>query len=241
MVALQLDFNCLCLFARDDKNNEVHVVMPRTHVGHLHVVRLIHPSFTNFPHGKPLEGLTLEVGTAGGADLKSLQPTKEGVIVDVSARSGKKVNLKSPNVITRFHLRSGKVVDRDAEATWQIDKDTVLMAHRVIWEIGGLDPTKALAWSGGTIPLVKLADLGSPMTLPVTGNSGYRLTVFHTTPDRLPPRDRGTLNEAEVREHFRHYYELLGFRPGDIHLPHRPLVPPVGTFNCGAAQGSTGP
>jgi len=107
MPTLQLEFNCLCLFVRDEPRKILHVLMPSTQ-GHQHahpaappgtpgvraaegieehLVRLVHEAFEDeAPQGRPLEGWSLALGPASGtAELETLnRPAKGPQIVDVS-------------------------------------------------------------------------------------------------------------------------------------------------------------
>jgi hypothetical protein len=258
MATLQLEFNCLCLFVRDETNNVVHVLMPRTdHPGmERHVVRLYHPTFPPAPIGKSMEGLEWVLGpTTGSADFSRFAKTTEGEIVDVtvisgdaSGHNGKKapkdlVETAHHHVLTRVTLRAGKVCSRTAAARWAFKGIKVYMAHRVVWEID--DVPDILTWNSlnhaDPIPLVSLADLGPETILPVCDQisgtkMGHRLEIYHTTPEGLPPDNEGQLDETAVRRHFRHYYELIGHSPiKDEELPYSVEVP-LRTFNCGVGQ-----
>lgn len=247
MATLQIEFNCLCLFVRDETNHIVHVLMPSTHPPHKHVVMLYH--HTAFPGGHPMEGLEWVLGTGGTADLLSLAPTADGVIVDLTkvtedaaGQNGKKVadalvSTAHTDVLTRVTLRAGSVVARNSEATWRLKGVEVAMAHQVIWEIDGVLDT--LTWNPlnnpDPAPLATLSELGAPERLP-GGKQGYPLRVFHTMPGNLPPNEIGVLNEAQVRQHFQHFYDVLHHQPDPDQLPSVVAAPAIGTFNCGTGQ-----
>jgi hypothetical protein len=120
------------------------------------------------------------------------------------------------------------------------------MAHRVVWEID--DVPDRLVWrplkNPDRYPLLALSELGAEQPLPgrngaFGAKTGYRLRIFHTTEDGLPPNDEdGVLDECAVRQHFRHYYGLLRHRPKSAQLPHTPDR--VKTFNCGVGQALLG-
>jgi hypothetical protein len=262
MATLQLEFNCLCLFVRDETNNVVHVLMPRTdHPGmDRHVVRIYHPTFRAPPEGKSMEGLEWVLGPrTGSTGYSTLATNDEGEIVDVTVTSGdagghngKKahkdlVTKAHPHVLTRVTLRAGSVLDRSAEAKWKLKGKDVSMVHCVVWEIDDVPDT--LTWNplnnADPIPLASLTELGDEQTLPLADGSpgpkkGHRLRIFHTTEDGLPPNNEGVLDECAVRQHFRHYYGLLGHHPTPDQLPRDPKAPFVKTFNCGVGQALLG-
>jgi hypothetical protein len=250
MATLHLEFNCLCLFVRDEKNKIVYVLMPTTHRGaDRHVVRLYHPALPAPPEGKSMEGLEWVLGPAtGSAELPSLGPTNDGTIVDVTVASeqpkgqnGKKAHkdlasTAHDDVLTRVTLRAGRVIGRASEAEWVLNGEKIDMAHRVVWEIDDVPDT--LIWKElqkpDKFPLTSLADLGPEQPLP-GGKMGHHLRIFHTTEDGLPPNDVGVLDEAAIQRHFRHFYDLLKHTPTNAQLPHTPPTL-IKTFNCGVGQ-----
>ncbi|HEX6373093.1 MAG TPA: hypothetical protein VF006_29490 [Longimicrobium sp.] len=264
MATLQLEFNCLCLFVRDEKNDVVHVLMPSTnHPGmEPHVVRMFHSSFTAHPKGRSMEGLEWVLGPEkGSADFLSLRKNDDGEIVDVtrasgdsSGHNGKKADKKlvtsaHHHVLTRVTLRGGRVFDRFAKADWELKGNIVRMAHQVVWEIDDVPDT--LTWhplnKPDDIPLTSLKELGPEEPLPAPDGTpspkmGHRLRIFHTTKEGLPPNDEnGALDEVAVRKHFRHFYDLIGHPVGDDDdaLPKKPVVRKrfdIKTFNCGTGQ-----
>jgi hypothetical protein len=261
MATLQLEFNCLCLFVRDEVNNVVHVLMPRTdHPGmDRHVVRVYHPKFPDPPVGKSMEGLEWILGpTTGSAECSTLATNDDGEVVDVtvtsgdaSGHNGKKahkdlVTQAHAHVLTRVTLRAGRVLDRDARAKWKLKGREVYMAHRVVWEIDDVPDT--LTWkqlnNPNPIPFASLAELGAEQDLPSPvgpPKKGHRLRIFHTTEDGLPPNDGdGVLDECAVRQHFRHYYGLLLHHPTPDQLPYLVGHPHLRTFNCGVGQALLG-
>ncbi|HZG41433.1 MAG TPA: hypothetical protein VEY93_00640 [Longimicrobium sp.] len=245
MATLEIEFHCLCLFVRDEANDVVHVLMPRTHAHHdPHVVMLYHASF---PDGRPMHGLELVLAGTGSVDLQSLEPTSDGTIVDLTTvtdrgNGGRKsppdrVNTKHSKVRTRVTLKSGKVVGRANEAEWLFRGTSVPMAYKVVWEISGVPDT--LQWNelkdADPVPFHSLAEL------PDDGTSGgeklYKFRLFHTVPELLPPNDEGPgIDPAVARQHFRHLYDVIDHTdPADDELPT--IVPRLlGKFNCGAAQ-----
>lgn len=216
MATLQIVFNCLCLYVRDEPGKTVHVVMPATRghdPRHLHLARLQHPSFPE-PEGKrPLEGWGLTLGSASqpaSAQTDTLAPRQNDEILDLTAATadaatpgGRKVKQE---MVTGFHravaarvtLRSGKVMGRGSETLWDFNGRRVRMATRVIWEMEIDDVHAPLSWqpigASGQPPLDSLAALGGgdePLLdehEQETGRRGYRLQVIHATPRSVAPR-----------------------------------------------------
>jgi hypothetical protein len=259
MATLQLEFNCLCLFVRDEANDVVHVLMPRTdHPGmDRHVVRVYHPELPPPPDGKSMEGLEWVLGPAkGSANLLSLATNDTGELVDVTvasgdanAQNGKKVDKDlvttvHDKVLTRVVLRAGTLVDRRSPVRWKLKGRRFKMVDRVVWEIDDVDDS--LTWNklknSDPFPLTSLAELGPPQPLPGPGHkTGYQLRIFHTTEEGLPPDgDVGVLDELAIQQHFRHFYDLLNYNPSPDQLPRDPEVPFLRTFNCGVGQALLG-
>lgn len=284
MATLQIEFNCLCLFARDEDANVVHVLMPSTagHVHHAnhreggvhahdeagadqdagsggsggavdqHVVRLIYPIFPEPEQmRKPLEGWHLTVRHASGAADTTLGSFPDAEIVDITrltqatgTSGGLRVDpalaVFDPStglhgkVVCLITLRGGHMITAESEMDWEFNGRPVKMAHQATWQIE--DVQEALEWRSATNdppPLPSLASLGAPTTLP-NGQIGYRLSIYHTTSDALPPNHRGVRNPAEVARHFHAYYEMLGEpNPTEPQLPKGLLAR---TVNCGVAQ-----
>ncbi len=267
MATLQIEFNCLCLFVRDETNHVVHVLMPSTleHVGdavdsgrshdeygHMHephYVRLYHSKTGN--EGIPLEGWSLVLGgERGSADTGSLDRTQPGEVIDLTAVTGNRdgqygrkvkqglVTGANPAVAARVTLRAGRAVHAPKEVAWNIKCRDFDMAYQVVWQIDDFDGT--LAWEPANarkVPLDSLAGLDSDEPLYGEEKRGYRLQVFHTTEDGLPPHhENGQLEPDLVKEHFRIYYEtLLDIpHPNECELPQPPVE--IGKVHCGTAQ-----
>jgi hypothetical protein len=274
MATLQIEFNCLCLFVRDETEKILHVLMPATghhHAGHPsgsarphpahgieeHLARLVLGDSPDAPQ-VPLEGWSLELGpAAGAAQLHTLDPpVGDAQVVDLTRLTsngqnapGRKVARalttgSHQKIASRFTLRAGQVTDVEAQAEWLFKGEPLEMAHRVVWEID--DVPDELPWTpiaGKAPPLARLSDLGDPSPLPVSGKSGYRIRVFHTTADGLPPNDDpGALNKEEVRHHFGMFYDVLGLPdPDEELLPElSPDVEEGDNVNCGTAQAEMG-
>lgn len=226
-----------------------------------HIVRLWHSSFHSQGgsyQGIDMAGWALELGEkSGSADtvLEPLTPARgcpravnltyvaDGL--QVRRELVPEIPVYHPEVVSRVTLYGGRVTALHAEARWKLKGRTIFMAHRVSWEIDNVP--EELKWTpmGGTgdPPLRSLAHL------PGSGGSGgtrrYRLSVYHVTPDALPPKDEAVLDPHQARRHFRALYRLLGLcDPGDDLLPE--YVPDesalaeksraVAKVNCAVAQ-----
>lgn len=277
MPTLELEFNCLFLFAYDKKAESVHVLMPATgnhgpsghedhshhegsdHPGaavHRHVVRLMHRSFTEPHNRRDMEGWALVLGNEAESADTSITPvpppsTGEEVVDLTDVTGGALIDRDlvqdqvHPKIVSRVTLHRGKVTKLDAEATWKIKKRDVFMAYRVAWRIENV-PEK-LTWirlgASGNEPLASLADIEHDSLGP-NGEKVYRLTLYHTTNEALPPNDRGPLDPKQVRHHFRAFYTLFGITipdDDDDRLPQIDKSAFIGKVNCGTAKAELEP
>jgi hypothetical protein len=253
MATLQIVFNCLCLFVRDEQGETVHVVMPATKGGHHahHDVFLRHPSFPEAKQERSMEGWALALGPKEDQPASAkvhtlLTPRATGEVLDLTAATvdesnpeGQKVSAAlvthSRRVAARVTLRAGEVKAVDSETEWAFDRRRVRMATRVLWEMEVNSVDAPLDWrsigAGGTPPVPTLASLGAEEPLLegpnlTPGNrKGYVLQVFHSTP--------GELQAPEVTKHFRIFYELVGHAPTPEQLPQSELEGP--NVNCGGS------
>lgn len=248
MATVEIEFHCLCLFVRDEENDVVHVVMPKTHPPHEHLVMLYHASF---PQGRRMHGLELVLSGDKPAMLETLENTgAPTTIVDLTqvtnhGKGGRKlkadrVNTKHRDVLTRVKLYSGKVTARDHEAQWIFRGVTINMAYKVVWQISGVP--NVLIWNqlddSDVVPIHSLSDI------PDDGTAGgstaaeklYKFRIFHTMPEFLPPNDAGDgdLDEDAVRAHFKHFYDIMDHTPRDEELPRLP--PRLARVHCGTGQ-----
>lgn len=239
MATLQIEFNCLCLFAADEANQVMHVLMPATN-GHehhgmpKHLVRLIPGKDAAAPQ-IPIEGWIVELGPETGEAALDVEvpapppatpggPSENGSsdrvkIVDLEKLtrdethpSGRKIRRElveglHPSVATRFTLRSGRVIDADADAVWKFGEEEVRMAHRVVWEMKDVDWTPP---AGMQVPKAEVWPDGDAL---------YYFRVFHTVPTDLPPRKTPETLPEDVALHFGIFYDLLepaGARADDV-------------------------
>jgi len=250
MAILRLEFHCLCLFVRDEANDRVYVLMPKTHSPHEHVVMMYNPSF---PGGKRIHGLEWVIAGAQRAVVDTLNNTgQDSEIVDLTevtdrGKGGRKakselVSTKHRKVRSRIKLYSGSVRARKHQATWRFRERNINMAYKVVWEVSGVADVQI--WNSlddpDLIPFHSLSDLKEDTaagTAPA-GEKVYTFRIYHTLPEFLPPNDDGDLSGDAVREHFKHFYDTVDHNPKPDELPSLP--PPVATVNCGAAQIQTG-
>ncbi|MBA3969781.1 MAG: hypothetical protein H0X52_06740 [Gemmatimonadetes bacterium] len=255
MATLEVDINCLCLFVRDEAARTVHVLMPNTSNHHhheadheeafpQHVVRMLHDSFSE-EKGRPMEGWALVLGTEPGSADTMLAPSGSGgstaEVADLTTITGGESverrlveNSMNPEVASRITLHAGKVTKLDAEALWKLKGRSVFMAHQVVWRAENVP--EELTWI--SLGATQSSPLRSLKELPPEANGSYRLSVYHVTPDDLPPTGVGTLEPEQVKQHFRIFYNLLGIpNPGEDLLPQME-GPFIKSFrvNCGAAQ-----
>lgn len=252
MATLDLEINCMCLFATDEQAGTVHVLMPATHDhGHddQHVVRLFHRSFPDQQEGVSMEGWSLELGAKPGEGEAgtAVKPpavdasgVAKGEIVDLSTVTDRTVSrtlagadVYPDDLAARITLFHGSVAGREDEGTtWLLNETERVMAHKVVWRIENIP--ERLSWvdlgAGGSEPLASLADLEPE------ADGSYRLEVHHVTRKSLPPIELGQLDEKAVRHHFGAFYKLLEFQPADLHLPKYVKGGEGGKYNCKTAQ-----
>lgn len=175
----------------------------------------------------------------------------EGELPDLSDITGRTVDPAllglnpGSRVAARITLRTGRATRLAYESTWRIENDAthitrdIRIAHQVTWRMEHVDPT--LIWSrlsgrsnGDYAPLESLNALEPEDDL------SYRLRIFHVTEDALPPRG-GILKPAEMRQHYRAFYSLLGENhPADGLLP-RITEKHILDVNCGGAMAQPRP
>lgn len=261
MTTLQIVFNCLCLFVRDEAEGLVHVLMPSTAGGHhpRHLVLLQHPSFTGPLPLRDLEGWALVLGPSAGRATPAridtlLAPRQSGEILDLTAATvdsahpnGRRVKRalvtgRNPAVASRITLRTGGVRDVASETAWIFKNTIVRMTTKVLWEMEIDDENAPLDWqpigARGSRPLDTLAALGAEEPL---------LEQFDPATGKFAPGNRkgyvlqvfhatlGTLRADEVTKHFRIFYEKgLEHTPTIDQLPRNDQEGPE--VNCGGSQ-----
>ncbi|HLL84177.1 MAG TPA: hypothetical protein VK420_16050 [Longimicrobium sp.] len=248
MATLEIGFNCMHLFAPQPSTGTMHVLMPSTkhHVhgrseGHAgggtvpkHVVRILHPSLP--PKGIPMEDWELVLGGSAGANAPApatQQRTQPGELANITRVSKLKVSKDlidtkaHDRVVSRVTLRAGAMTELLSEVDWYFDEDVRPLAYEAIWRIEGVKP-KDVTWNplrGGTTPPVpSLTELEEE-------NGVIRIRLFHVLESALPPKDNGTLDEAEIRRHFHVFYHMLGTTDvKDEWLPRKPKR--IDKLNC---------
>ena len=250
MPLLEIDFECLCLFAHDETNGDVHVLMPSTTHHEKHVVRMFHRSFTGpgeQQYGRDMEGWALVLGEPSATADTSLRPATHPPdgpeLPDLQQIAGAAVersllqDAADPRVAARVTLHSGRVTDLRAEARWEIGGRTILLAHKLRWEIVGvphqLDWRRLSAPADAPVPLETLMGLATEEE-----HLGYRLRIRHVTENAL---ESGALLRPEVmKQHFRAFYEMLGITPTPDMLPAF-IGPPAEGVNCGGSKAPVAP
>lgn len=213
-----------------------------------HVVRIM--DATRPGRGTPMEGWMLVLGDKPGEAATDLPSAPNGPeLVNVSELSGRPVpralivdddeaeaEAEVKGVASRVVLRAGRVVDAEAEAKWDIGgREAVDMVSMLTWRID--DFQGGLKWvrrgAAGDPPL-SLEDLGPE-------NGVFRIAIFHVTENALPPQ-RGNLPAAEVKLHYKLFYEMLGHaNPTDAQLPkERPTVAAAFVEDCPGSRGTLG-
>jgi hypothetical protein len=211
MPRLEISLNCLCLFAPDPTERVMHVLMPAMH-HHQHVIRVLNGRSPET--GWPMEGLVLRAGPKNGAsaDVGFTAGSRHNgaELADLSSLAGsldRGLLTGDPRAAARVELRSGRIREMNAEASWVVGGRRIAAAHQVVWEVGEVTED-VLEWkrhlpTGAAKPFESLDDLA-------VENGVLRLDVYHVTPDALPPTSRGVLDPAALRSHFRGYYGLQG-------------------------------
>jgi hypothetical protein len=250
MAALEISFNCLCVFVPEPDKNTVHVLMPATqghggqHGSTLHVVRLLHRNLA-LQGGVALEKWALVLGPDVGTADTTLEPQEppahDAEMVNLSTISHKQLDRTlitdpDPRIAARVTLRAGKLLRIKSLAKWHLNGKKVFMAHEATWRIDDLP--------GGPLEWIPLDQPGTPPPTPplqflsqlsADGDGVYRISLFHVSEEALPP-NTGTLNIDKVKAHFRLFYALFPHEPSDSELPHRDDGLPSFGFNCPTAQ-----
>ena len=251
MPLLELEFNCLCLFAYDEQDGDVHVLMPATHHHEKHVVRMFHRSFDKEgekERGRDFEGWALELGDPSSkAETNLVPPTNppQGTrLVNLNEIAGATVDPTllrdepDERVAARVTLRSGRVTRLVSEANWKIGGNVVALAHQVTWQMQGV--AHKLDWKRLTAPEDQDPPLASLKELDTEDDLGYRIRIFHVTENSLPPNSGAALQPEQMKHHFRALYEMLGVQPDADMLPEFKSKPADGV-NCGAGQAPVKP
>lgn len=230
MPALEMSIHCLCLIVPDRAAGTVHVLMPKTHRHHQHVVRVVDPELGQ-PKGRSMEGLILRLGPGGtgpgsaNTDLiPTVTPVNRAEIVNLDPLAGtldRQVLNDPQKIVCRIELRAGKLHEIFSEAAWEIGDDDreIAMATRATWRIDEITDMH-LEWkpfgNGGSEPFDSFSDV-------VDADGVIRFAIYHVTEDALPPSRFGTLMPEAVKEHFRAFYKLYGIdNPPEKRLPRKP-------------------
>jgi hypothetical protein len=245
MPLLELELNCLCLYARDTGENGdehiVHVLMPRSdghgeHAGHdKHVVRMFHKDINEEKDGKSeretgrsIEGWALVLGQGKSSANLTLKPEEQGSEAEIpdldelfGATLDRALIADAPNdkVAARITLRAGKVTGLFSERNFKLGERTIALAHRVIWTMNGVPHELDWRRLHATEPDVPLASLES-LTAEDDDEGGYRLEIHAVTENALPPGKAPTLSAADIKRHYAMVLSLLDIQePGDEMLP----------------------
>lgn len=261
---LHIVFGGMCLLARDEVENTLHVLLPQMHnhpPAHAAVLKY-DQRYSEAPETAPptiaLDGKRVEfpvLGSTGKADLGWF----DGVVDLTESLNGRVsrelIDGHDPAQIrARVILRQGEAASRSFGGRWDFGSSgEIYMATWLEWVIKGVQ--------GETLEVhaVPLAGGGSPQTRvlrPV--DDKIELLIFHAQPDDVPVRPRFPMPVPADRPerdrpitHFHAFYNLLDgltarptpkYRgPEKATAPDEPLALLGTDFTCVAATAVVGP